>query len=51
MGGTQSKKPDSKQAQLKAKQDAVAALEESEQNLPGPNSTVKTKELDFNATG
>ena len=46
MGGNQSKKPDSKQAQLKAKQDAVAALEESEQN-----STIKTKEIDFNATG
>jgi len=30
MGGSQSKKPDTKQAQLKAKQDAVTALENSD---------------------
>ena len=48
MGGNQSKKPDPKQAQLKAKQDAVTALENQEQNSASLSKSAGNYNIDKN---
>ena len=48
MGGNQSKKPDPKQAQLKAKQDAVTALENQEQNSASLSKNAGNYNIDKN---